>query len=63
MTEENGSMESSEDTNQNSIASSLLTLVEMITSAEQGGSLPANAQQVQVRPKDHYRLWSRTLDC
>lgn len=56
-------MESSEDTNQNSIASSLLTLVEMITSAEQGGSLPANAQQVQVRPKDHYRLWSRTLDC
>lgn len=48
MTEENGSMESSEDTNQNSIASSLLTLVEMITSAEQGGSLPANAQQVQV---------------
>lgn len=48
MTEENGPMESSEDTNQNSIASSLLTLVEMITSAEQGGSLPANAQQVQV---------------
>lgn len=61
MTEENGSMESSEDTNQNSIASSLLTLVEMITSAEQGGSLPANAQQVQVRPKDHYNCGQEPL--
>lgn len=63
MTEENGPMESSEDTNQNSIASSLLTLVEMITSAEQGGSLPPNAQQVQVRPNDHYSNGSRVLDC
>ncbi|XP_048731386.1 zinc finger protein ZFP2-like [Ostrea edulis] len=50
MSEENGQMviDTTEEANQNSIASSLLTLVEMITSAEQGGAQAANVQQVQV---------------
>ena len=41
-------MEATEDNNPNSIASSLLTLVEMITSAEQGGAQTSTTQQVQV---------------
>ena len=41
-------MEATEDNNPNSIASSLLTLVEMITSAEQGGAQTSSTQQVQV---------------
>lgn len=41
-------IDTTEEANQNSIASSLLTLVEMITSAEQGGAQAANVQQVQV---------------
>ncbi|XP_061178062.1 zinc finger protein 260-like isoform X2 [Saccostrea echinata] len=50
VSEENGEMviDATEDTNQNSIASSLLTLVEMITSAEQGGAQAANVQHIQV---------------
>ena len=40
-------MEATEDNNPNSIASSLLTLVELITSAEQSGAQAASTQQVR----------------
>ena len=41
-------VEATEDNNPNSIASSLLSLVELITSAEQGGAQTASTQQEQV---------------